>query len=82
MWQAALQTYTDPATNYVFFPEKLAAAEIERVRTDLMRHKLALQPVKHTLIWITIAASLHNYYDNDPRKLIAEAGCDAGQLVR
>src|SRR6185312_4118453 len=50
MWASALITYNDPATNYLFFPEKLAGMPIEQIRADLGRHKLALQPNKHTLI--------------------------------
>lgn len=81
MWAAALATYEDNATRYVFFPEKLADAPLEQIRADLMKHKLALQPNKHTLIWTTIAKTLHSYYDDDPRKIIAEANTDAGQLI-
>lgn len=82
MWASALATYIDPATRYLFFPEKLAAAPIEQVRRDLVRHKLALQPNKHTLIWTTIATALHVHYNSDPRQVLAEAGYDAGALVR
>lgn len=82
MWASALQTYEDPATNYLFFPEKLAQTPPEQIKTDLMRHKLGLQPNKHTLIWTTIAGTLHLYYHDDPRHILAEAGYDAGHLVR
>lgn len=82
MWASALAAYEDPATNYVFFPEKLAGVPIEQIRCDLTRHKLALQPNKHTLIWTTIAAALRLYYASDPRQVLAEAGYDAGVLVR
>lgn len=82
MWASALATYNDPATNYLFFPEKLADVPIEQIRHDLTRHKLALQPNKHTLIWTTIAATLYMFYDSDPRQVLTEAGYDAGKLVR
>lgn len=49
MWAAALATWEDPETQYVFSPEKLAETPIEKVRGDLVKHRLALQPNKHTL---------------------------------
>jgi hypothetical protein len=58
MWAAALATWRDEATRYVFFPERLANTPLEQIRVDLTRHKLALQPNKHTLIWTTIAKTL------------------------
>jgi hypothetical protein len=82
MWASALKTYEDEATRYVFFPEELASRPTDQIRADLTRHKLALQPNKHVLIWTKIADTLHNHYRDDPRELIAEAGSDAGQLIR
>ena len=82
MWAAALATWEDESTRYVFFPEKLAITSIEQIRADLIKHKLALQPNKHILIWTTIAKTFHDYYHDDPRQLIAEAHSDAGELIR
>ncbi len=82
MWASALATYEDAATQYVFFPEELAARPMEQIRADLTKHKLALQPNKHVLIWTTIAATLHEFYEDDPRAILAEADSDAGQLIR
>jgi hypothetical protein len=82
MWAAALATYQDPATNYVFFPEKLAMTDLDQIRADLVKHKLALQPNKHVLIWTTIARTLHDFYADDPRAIVAEAHGDAGEFVR
>jgi hypothetical protein len=82
MWASALQTYEDPKTRYVFQPEVLANTPIEKIRADLTKHKLALQPNKHVLIWTTIATTLHTFYNDDPREILHEANHDAGQLVR
>lgn len=81
MWAAALATWNDEATRYVFFPEKLATAPLEQVRANLVKHRLALQPNKHVLIWTTIARTLHDHYQDDPRAIIAEADSDAGKLI-
>lgn len=82
MWAAALRTYEDPLTRYLFLPEQLAATPEEQIRADLLKHKLALQPNKHVLIWTTIARTFHNYYHDDPRELILEAHSDAAELIR
>jgi len=82
MWASALKTYEDKETRYVFFPEELATRPIEQIRADLLKYKLALQPNKHILIWTTIAKTFHEYYDDDPRQVIAEANSDAGQLIQ
>jgi hypothetical protein len=81
MWTAALATYQDPETNYLFSPEILSEVPIEKVRIDLLKHKLALQPNKHVLIWTTIAASLHDHFDDDPRKVIALANNNVSELL-
>jgi hypothetical protein len=81
MWASARATYSDPTTQYVFFPEKLAKTPIEKVRADLTKHKLALQPNKHVLIWITISKTLHDFYEDDPREVIKQANGDAGKLI-
>lgn len=81
MWASALKTWEDESTRYLFFPEMLAGASDERVRADLIKHKLGLQPNKHTHIWATIAHTLHEYYRDDPRQVIAEAESDAAELI-
>jgi hypothetical protein len=81
MWAAALATYNDPQTSYVFFPEQLATAPIEQIRADLLKHKLSLQPNKHTLIWTTIANTLHQHFDDDPRQIIRLANHNVGDLL-
>lgn len=81
MWQSALATYEDPQTQYLFFPEQVIQMPIEQVRADLLKHKLGLQPNKHTEIWLAIAGTLHRHFDNDPRNIIQEAESDAGKLI-
>jgi hypothetical protein len=81
MWASALKTYEDDSTRYVFFPEELAMRPLEQIRADLTKHKLALQPNKHVLIWTVIAKTLHEFYYDDPREIILEANSDAAELI-
>jgi hypothetical protein len=82
MWAAALATYKDPETNYLFFPEVLAETPLEKIRADLVKHKLALQPNKHVLIWTTIARTLHEHFEDDPRKIVASANNNVLELLQ
>lgn len=81
MWQAALKTWEDPNTNYLFYPEKVSEMPIEKVRSDLITHKLGLQPNKHTLIWSTISKTLNEHFDNDPRAVLEAGDFDAQKIL-
>lgn len=81
MWRSALNSYEDPETRYLFYPELLAKAPLEKIRFDMVKHKLALQPNKHVLIWTTIAQSLHDFYNDDPREVLRESEHDAKLLI-
>ncbi|HEY4509625.1 MAG TPA: hypothetical protein VJC15_01415 [Candidatus Paceibacterota bacterium] len=81
MWRAALATWEDPETNYVFFPEKVAEKKFEQVQKDLLRHKLALQQNKHPKIWTTISSAFHKLFGGDPRNLLEKGEYDAGRII-
>lgn len=70
MWQSALQTRQDPATNYLFYPEQVVQLPFEKIQADLIKHKLALQRNKHTQIWMTLCQTFHQKRNDDPRRLI------------
>ncbi len=42
MWAAALKTFEDPETNYLFYPDQVANQKFEKIQADLIKHKLAL----------------------------------------
>lgn len=69
MWAAAMKTYSDPETNYLFYPEKVVLESREKVQADLLKHKLSLQRNKHTDIWMTISKTLFEKYNSDPREI-------------
>src|SRR3989344_8723392 len=76
MWSSALQTYEDPETHYVFSPEETARASRKQIQKHLLKHKLALQPNKHTDIWIAVSKALHAHFKDDPRELFRAAEWD------
>ena len=81
MWQSALKTWEDESTRFVYYPEQLAVSPIEDTRAALLKHKLALQPNKHVHIWTTIASTLHEHYNDDPREIIKASGNDIVRLL-
>lgn len=82
LWKSALATWEDPATNYLFFPEKVVATAREKIRTDLRKHKLSLQENKHTDIWIKLCEGFHTSWQDDPRKLIKDNHSSVVEIIR
>ncbi|MEK7531751.1 MAG: hypothetical protein AAB545_02390 [Patescibacteria group bacterium] len=64
LWEAALKTFNDPDTNFVFDVEKASKASEEEVRTALTKYKLALQPNKHVNTWRTIAKTIYKNWES------------------
>lgn len=60
LWEAALNTFNDPETRFVFNVVKVSDSSEVEVRRALMKYKLALQPNKHIGTWITIAKTIHS----------------------
>lgn len=82
LWQSALDTYLDPLTNYLFFPESVVERELEEVRKDLLKHKLALQMTKHPFIWVSICSTLAKHYNSDPREVLRESDFDVPIIIQ
>ncbi len=76
LWQAALKTYQDPKTRYLFSPEQVVKKKRETIQKDLLKYKLALQKNKHTDIWITLCRAFHQHFQDDPRVLFKQAHWD------
>lgn len=54
LWESAKKTYLDPETIFVFDPQKVIDSNFELVQYALLKHKLALQPIKQTQVWIKL----------------------------
>jgi len=59
LWEAALRTFNDKETKVVFDIEKSSKMNIEELKKLLTKHKLALQPNKHTLTWQTLSRTIN-----------------------
>lgn len=82
MWAAALKTWEDSATNYLFFPEKVAEKRRDEIQRDLLKHKLALQLNKHTDIWSAVSKAFHAHFKSDPRELLKAADWDVKEIQK
>ncbi|MQA87591.1 MAG: hypothetical protein GEV03_23955 [Streptosporangiales bacterium] len=80
LWRAALATYQDTETRFVFFPEKTVATDFETFKRALVTHRLALQPQKHSEIWYRISCTLHERFESDPRALLRSQNHDVVQV--
>lgn len=81
LWQSALDTWNDPETNYVFFPEKVVTTSYKKFQKDMTLHKLALQKNKHPMIWFTLSKTLFDYYKSDPREIFKEQNYEVEKIV-
>jgi hypothetical protein len=59
LWEAALKTFNDPETRFVFDVAAVSKASEDEVRKALMKYKVALQPNKHINTWRTIAKTIN-----------------------
>lgn len=58
LWESALKTYVDEETSYLFQPIKVLDTNPHKVKEDLMKYKVALQPNKQTDIWRTLCRTI------------------------
>ena len=62
LWESALETWNDKETKEVFNIEKVRCMDIDRLKSWLLKHKLALQPNKHIITWQTITKTVHQKF--------------------
>jgi hypothetical protein len=62
LWEAALKTFNDRETKFVFDIEAVSKRSEEDVRKALMKYKVALQPNKHVNSWRTIAKTIYELW--------------------
>jgi hypothetical protein len=71
LWEAALKTFNDSDTKFVFDVHAVSARSDDEVRAALMKYKLALQPNKHVNTWRTIAATIDANWGSFENLIIA-----------
>ncbi len=81
LWEAALKTYNDLETCFVFDVKKVTSASEEEVRSALMKYKVALQPNKHIATWRTISKTIFENFGS-VENFIAISNGDFVQLKK
>ncbi len=72
LWESALATYLDPLTSFVFDPKECVSQPFEAIQQALVKHRLALQKVKQTEIWIALCQTFLERFDGDVRRLFSQ----------
>ncbi|MCX6804068.1 MAG: hypothetical protein NTY48_05895 [Candidatus Diapherotrites archaeon] len=62
LWEAALKTYEDKETNWVFDAKRVNFKSITQLQKALLKHKLALQPNKHPQTWHAICHTIEKSF--------------------
>ncbi|MCP4551779.1 MAG: hypothetical protein GY834_07010 [Bacteroidetes bacterium] len=80
LWPAATRTYNNPENKALFDPKEVSKMPTEKLREQLVRNKIALQPNKHVEIWQKICITLTDYFDGDIRNLFIETDGRVGLI--
>ncbi|MDD3669415.1 MAG: hypothetical protein PHX68_03990 [Alphaproteobacteria bacterium] len=76
LWEAARKSFDDPETSCIFDPAHVVRISDGELRAFLSKHRVALQPNKHTQIWRTISKTIMHRLSGDLRSLFIENDAD------
>lgn len=74
LWECANKAWQDESTRDIFNPAAVADMSEDELREKLMKHKVALQRVRHPATWKTICRTIQNDFGGDVRRLFSENG--------
>lgn len=80
LWEAALKTYNDETTKFVFEPKECLKRPYEEVQAALIKYRVALQKDKQTEIWLRLCQTFVDFYDGDIRKIFTELDNDVNRI--
>lgn len=80
LWEAALKTYNDKETNFVFNPKLCLEKDFSEVQAALTKYKVALQKDKQTKIWLDLCHTFVDFYNGDIRKIFIEFDNDVNKI--
>lgn len=81
LWRAATAAFEDPETRVIFSPTVVAAMTKDELAPLLLKHRVGLQPVKHTQTWHALCASITALCNGDIRKLFWDCDLDIGKII-
>lgn len=74
LWAAANRGYLDSEVADIFIPSQVVSMSVGEVKNKLTKHKIALQPNKHTEIWMRLSNTICEYFNGDIRELFLNNG--------
>ncbi len=80
LWEAALKTWNDAETAWVFQPQAVVDASTDELQRCLLKHKVALQPNKHPQTWHRICTALCGHVGGSIKNLVAHNGYSVAQM--
>jgi hypothetical protein len=81
LWRAATAAYDDPDTRAIFDPKAVVRMSDESLAERLLRHRVALQPVRHPAIWKTLCKAIVKLFDGDIRSLFSSTSGDVATIL-
>jgi len=81
LWNNSRATFSDPETNYLFFPKKLEQVGFEKVVKDMQKHGLSQRPERDANIWRTIGVTFSKKWAGNPLNLIEACDWDAIKML-
>lgn len=81
LWQCANTAYLDAETRAIFEPSAVTQMSDAELSLSLLKHRVALQPVRHVRIWRAIATAICRFSDGDIRNLFRESQWSAAKVI-
>jgi hypothetical protein len=82
LWQAATRAWQDAETRFVYTPNAVVNLSRQELSDLLTKHRVALQPNKHTGTWFRLCETLHDHYAGDVRNLLKANDYDIGKILK
>jgi len=68
LWESAARTYADRETMDIFSPISVVDMGIDLLRDKLLKHKLAMQPVRHPQIWMQLCQTFVQNFEGSVKQ--------------
>lgn len=81
LWRAATAAYNDAEARVIFCPSEVSKLSNSDLADLLLRHRVALQPTKHTGTWKRLCDTIAGEYEGDIRNLFSGASYDIGKIL-
>lgn len=74
LWESSLKTYNDEETRFVFDIKATSSISETKIRSALMKYKVALQPNKHINTWRTISKTVADNWGSFDKFIVSAGG--------